>query len=504
MTFWLLAAFLLLLTLVGIGWPLLHRGPHRADASDVQIYKDQLRELDRDIDRGIVAGGEGEASRIEISRRLLKAAQNQRREQGDSLNLARIAAIALLFVLPIASVVTYLGLGSPDVPDAPLHARQEPAADATRLEQLVTRVEAHLRQQPDDGEGWRVVAPVYLRQGRFDEAVAAYANVLRLTQPTAELWSTFGEALVMRAQGVISPRAREAFEEARKLAPQDVKPRFYLALAFSQEQRFPEAEKAWSDLLVGAPEGAPWTQMAQARLSEARAGIAGASPNATAGGDLPGPDQGDVEAAQDMTPQERQAFIASMVARLKTRLDADGGTPEEWVRLLRAYSVLGNQEEARAAFAKARSAFAADETARALIERSAEELGITSQTPAETQAQARAGTGAASGDAEVRGDLPGPDRGDMEAAQDLTPEERNAFVASMVLRLKNRLESDGGTPEEWVRLLRSFAVLGNRAEAVEVYEKARSAFAADASARAHIERSAEELGITAQTPAETQ
>ena len=406
MTFWLLAAFLLLLTLFGTVWPLLSRGPRRADATDVQIYKDQLLEIDRDIDRGTVERRDGEASRVEISRRLLRAAQNQRAAQGTSLRVARIAAIGLLVALPVASILAYSQLGSPQVPDMPLQARvnvnpatvvgsQQNADDNGELKDLVARVEAHLRQKPDDGEGWLVIAPVYVRLGQIDDAVMAYEKALQLTPKTSALWSAFGEVSVMQASGRITEKARNAFEQARKLEPDSIKPRFYLALALSQERRLVEAAEAWTNLLEGAPEDAPWTRIARAQLSQAQAGLSisegrasggsgggmGATGGAAAtvqrpGVDLPGPDQADIEAAQDLPSGDRAAFINSMVTRLQGRLDADGGTVDEWIRLVRAYAVLGKSDEAVSAYRKGRAAFVGDDSAQALLDDSAAGLGI--------------------------------------------------------------------------------------------------------------------------------
>lgn len=400
MTFWLLAAFLLLLTLFGTVWPLLSQASRRTDASDIQIYKDQLREIEKDIDRGTVDRRDGEASRTEISRRLLKASQNQRDGQTQSARFARIAAISLLVALPTTSILGYYWLGSPQLPDAPLQARLEQArsqqaqlqndGEGARLEDLVTRVEAHLATKPEDGEGWLVIAPVYVRLGQIDKAVTAFENALRLTPKTPELWSSYGEAATMQASGAISPKARKAFQEARKLAPQQIKPRFYLALALSQDQNYADAAQAWQGLLADAPQGAPWVRIARAHLTEAQAGLGIATSSQTPAttdpgtGDgqrpvaaLPGPGRADVEAAQSLSAEDRQAFINSMVEGLQARLDTDGGTAEEWVRLVRAYTVLGKTDAAQTAYDKARSTFASDRRARDLLDSSAKGLGLT-------------------------------------------------------------------------------------------------------------------------------
>lgn len=409
MTFWLLAAFLLLFTLFGVVWPMLSRSARQVDASDIQIYKDQLREIERDIDRGTVEKRDGEASRTEISRRLLKASQNQRVAQVHSKKFAQIAAIALLVAVPAGAIGTYWSLGSPQTPDAPLQARLEAIKTQTannstsednRLDELVAGVEAHLKKNPEDGQGWLVVAPVYRRLGQIDDAVKAYENALRYTPKTADLWSAYAESAIMQASGVIPRNARRAFEEARKLDAGAIKPRFYLALSLSQDQDHAAAVTAWRALLQDAPEGAPWARIAKAHLIEAEAGagiVAGAAaPTSEAGSEnsessqsqpaqrqaaeaLPGPGKEDVQAAQSLSVDDRKAFINSMVEGLQSRLNSEGGKVEEWIRLVRAYTVLGKSEEARSAFEKARGTFAEDERASALLNGAAAEFGISTE-----------------------------------------------------------------------------------------------------------------------------
>ncbi len=383
MTFWLLAVFLLLLTLVGTVWPLLAGSSRAADASDVQIYKDQLREIERDIDRGVVDSREGEASKTEIGRRLLAAARGADSATAVSLTGARITFVLLLVALPAASISGYLAFGSPGVPDTPLAARLDLPGNEGRIEDLVARVEEHLVRRPNDGDGWKVIAPVYARLGRLDEAVQAYGKAVRLTEPDADLLSSYGEAMVMQASGIVPEAARRIFEQSATMNPSGVKARFYLAMALNQDRRYAEAIPAWTGLLEGAPDNAPWAAMARSMLTAARTALQNeddtdAAPGSTGGptAEAPGPSRAEIEAAQSLSEDDRQAFIESMVSGLSERLDADGGTVDEWIRLVRAYTVMGRADDARSAVRRARAAHAEDEAALTRLDDAAQSLGV--------------------------------------------------------------------------------------------------------------------------------
>ena len=370
MSFWLLAAFLLLISVFAVIWPLLSRVRMREDASDVQIYKDQLLEIDRDLAQGLVSEAEHDASRVEIARRLLKAAERKDAAISTSRQIVQLTAVGLLMFLPAATLAAYLMLGSPSSPDQPLQARMEQLDGEQNITALVARVEGHLANNPEDGQGWLVLAPVYVKMGRVADASDAYSRALKLVPPTAELWSSYGETLVMQSSGMVTEAARKAFEQAAGLEPGHVKSAFFLAMAMNQERKFAEAEKAWTALLRDAPEEAPWVRVARLHLEAAREEL---GEDGTA---EPGPSRQEVEAASEMSEADRQAFIASMVEGLRERLDDQGGTVSEWTRLMRAYMVMGREEDARLAYARAKQNLAGNAADIEGLSRSAGELGI--------------------------------------------------------------------------------------------------------------------------------
>jgi cytochrome c-type biogenesis protein CcmH len=356
---WLLLALMTAGAILAVLWPLGRRRTDTAAASELAVYRDQLREIDRDRAAGSIGAAEAEAARVEVSRRLIAAADERQyeaksggeeetaKETTARLKRRRLAALAALIAMPILAGSLYFVLGSPNVPGQPLAGRLEAAHGGQTIASLIARVEAHLAQNPDDGRGWEVVAPVYMQLQRYDDAVQARRNALRLLGETADRQSSLGEALVGVADGLVTADAKRAFERAVELNAQDVKARFFLGLAAEQDGKRDEATRIWRELLAGAPEGAPWVELVRASL--ARIGEPSTAP-------APGPNAQDMAAASQLAPEQRDQMIRGMVERLATRLHEDGSDVEGWLRLVRAYMVLGEREHARDAVADAHRA----------------------------------------------------------------------------------------------------------------------------------------------------
>jgi cytochrome c-type biogenesis protein CcmH len=356
---WLLLALMTAGAILAVLWPLSRKRANTPAANELAVYRDQLQEIDRDRAAGTIGAAEAEAARVEVSRRLIAAAdvrQAELKSGGEEesakqmtarLRRRRLAAIAALIAVPLLAGSVYFVLGSPNVPGQPLAGRLEAAHGGQTIASLVARVEAHLAQNPDDGRGWEVVAPVYMRLQRYDDAVQARRNALRLLGETADRQSSLGEALVGAADGVVTADAKRAFERAVDLNAQDFKARFFLGLAAEQDGQREEAARIWRELLAGAPEGAPWIELVRASL--ARIGEPSTAPT-------PGPNAQDMAAASQLAPEQRDQMIRGMVERLATRLHEDGSDVEGWLRLVRAYMVLGERDHARAAVTDAHRA----------------------------------------------------------------------------------------------------------------------------------------------------
>lgn len=378
MTLWLAMALMTAAAVFAVLWPL-GRPARGSGGSELAVYRDQLGEIERDRDAGRIGVTEAEAARIEVSRRLLTAADAATDRGGPasprpSTILRRCTAAAALILLPLGAVAIYLALGSPLLPSEPLAARLANPPAERSIDTLVAQVEAHLERNPQDGRGWEILAPVYLRLGRFDDAVKARESALRFNGETAERQSGLGEALVAAAQGIVTAAAGKAFSRAVALDPHDSKARFYLGLAAEQDGRTADAAKAWRGLLAEAPAGAAWAEFVREAL--ARVDPAAAASQSKTASDQPGPSSADVAAASEMPSEQRQAMIHGMVDRLAARLKADGSDVDGWLRLMRAYMVLGERAKAQTAIADARRALAGDADKLRRVEEAAKGLGL--------------------------------------------------------------------------------------------------------------------------------
>jgi cytochrome c-type biogenesis protein CcmH len=366
MTLWLALALMTAAAIFAVLWPLSRRSPRRT-GSDVEVYRDQLDEIERDRASGLIAAREAEAARVEVARRLIAAADAAVTPRSESSNWGRrSAALAALILLPVGAASLYLWLGSPELQGLPLAGRLEAQTERQPIAELVARVEAHLEQSPEDGRGWEVIGPVYMRLGRYGDAVTARRNTLRLLGPTATREADLGEALTGQANGLVTAEAKQAFDRAVVLDPNDFRARYFEGLAAEQDGRPKDAAEMWRKLLAGAPADANWIGFV--RESLARVDPATPLP--------PGPTAGDVAAANEMSPEQRNTMVRGMVMRLAERLKQDGSDLEGWLRLLRAYMVLGDKEQARTAATDARRALASEPEKLRRMDELIKELGL--------------------------------------------------------------------------------------------------------------------------------
>jgi cytochrome c-type biogenesis protein CcmH len=335
-------------------WPLTRKPHADRSGSDLVVYQDQLGEIDRDRSAGLIGDAEAEAARVEVSRRLLAAADAQAPAPQATQPLwhRRAAAVTALIVLLLLPVGLYAALGSPNIPGQPAYARTATPPDHQTVANLIGQVEERLAQNPNDGAGWQIIGPVYMRLGRFDDAVTAFRKSLVLNGETAGRLTALGEALVGAANGVVTDEAKKDFERAVALDPREPKARFFLGLADEQDGNAAAAAAKWRALLQDAPPNAPWIAFVRASLARVTGEpVEGAVPGA-------GPSPEETAAAQNMPEAQRAAMIRGMVAKLADRLHANGGDVEDWLRLVRAYTVLGDRDQAKGAAADAKKALA--------------------------------------------------------------------------------------------------------------------------------------------------
>lgn len=402
MLFWIFSALLTVAAAVLLLSPLLRASARatRYDEGEAAVYRDQLRELERDKTQGLISPEEAEYARAEIGRRLLAVsgrtgtgtvdaevtvasapdAEGEPRRKGGGY---RLSQAFILLCLPLVGLAGYLEIGSPGTPDAPLAARIENPGDDVDL--LIAKVERHLADKPDDGNGWNVLAPVYFRVGRLDDAELAFRNAIRLLGADPERLNGLGETLVTRNDGIVTEDAAQAFEAARKMQPNNPRADYYLALALEQGGRKAEALAAFQEIAAASPANAPWMELINRHIAANSAGMPlanapaapGSGPAAPANPAAPGnPTAADIAAAQDMTEGDRSQMIRGMVESLDQKLKADPNNFEGWMRLVRSYAMLKDKARAEAALKDGLKAFPADGAEGQQLMAMARELGL--------------------------------------------------------------------------------------------------------------------------------
>jgi len=372
------------------------------------VYRDQLAEIDADRDRGLIDAAEAESARTELARRLL-----QRSEQSDDAAQSVAAlpkfpspatiAYATAATVPILAIAIYLALGSPSMPGMPQSARLHQSPEQAGVEELVAKVEAQLRETPEDGRGWDAIAPVYLRLRRFGDASKAFSQSIRLLGETPRRLRGFAESTVLANNGIVIEPARLAYQQILTNEPGDHEARFWLSMADEQEGMLEAADKGYRAVLADAPEDAPWKSVVEARIASIAAqrtaetsgsdrpasqkpaggqnpadGDASTQPVPPAASDAkpPGPTSEDIAAARELSKDDQQAFINAMVERLADKLEKDPDDFDGWLRLVRAYSVLGRRDDADRALVSARKSAEGNSDRNARLDALASELGL--------------------------------------------------------------------------------------------------------------------------------
>lgn len=372
MALWFVLSLMTAAAVFAVLWPLARQPKASSLPSEIAIYRDQLEEVRRDHAAGLIGDAEATAAEREVSRRLIAAADASRIDAADpDLSAAifrrRLIVVAVLALLPIAAAGMYLGVGSPTLPDQPLAKRLAASGRGQSMDSLIVQVEAQLERRPNDGRGWEVIAPVYMRLGRFDDAVRARRNALRLNSESAERQAALGEALVFAENGVVTAEAKAAFERALVLESGHLQARYFLGLAAEQDGNATGAAEIWQALLASAPPDAPWAEFVRRALARVQPGT---DTHAS------GPTAEQVTSSAELSDDQRSAMIQGMVERLSERLRRDGSDAESWLRLVRSYMVLGEPDKARAAVNDARRALAGNSIKLRDFENHVKALGL--------------------------------------------------------------------------------------------------------------------------------
>lgn len=406
MIFWTISVALAVLVALVLARSLLRRQDIAVpDASefDLQVYRDQLAEVERDVARGVIPKQDAEQARTEISRRILSADANRDQSTSEENAPSRVLIGAIAVVTIAGSIAMYLWQGQPGYGDLALKDRiafaEElrenrpdqatavaslppfvPSADlSAEFTTLMERLRETVAARPDDLQGHLLLAQNEARIGNFTAAAQAQEIALRIKGDniTAEDAADYGELLVMAAGGYVSPQAESAFRAALNRDELDGRSRYYIGLMMIQTGRPDIAFRLWDALLRRGPKDAAWIDpiLAQIDTVSQLAGVTYTVP-AIGAGDAPGPSAEDIENASQMSPAERMEMIGGMVDGLSNRLATEGGPPQDWARLITSLAILGNPDQALAIYNNAMSVFAGNPSAEDIIRAAGSQAGV--------------------------------------------------------------------------------------------------------------------------------
>lgn len=318
--------------------------------------------------------------------------------------------------------------------------------------------------------------------GNFDAAWQAQQRLVALKGDAASAndYAQLGEMMVVAAGGLITPEAEKVFAAALQKDPENGLSLYYIGLMMAQNAREDRAFRIWDGLLRNSPDDAPWVPTIRQNISEL-AWLAGENDYTPPMPKDVGPSQADIAAAADMTPAERQDMIRGMVGQLNDRLAQEGGSADDWARLISSLRMLGEVERADAIYGEAKGKFATRPEDMAKID---------------AAHQAPAGKALADAPAPAAPMMPGPDAEQMKDAAQMSPEDRQQMIQGMVDGLFDRLTTEGGTAAEWSRVISSLATLGEKDRAVEAWGEAQQALADAPAGLAQVQAAAQAAGLS--------
>jgi cytochrome c-type biogenesis protein CcmH len=350
--FWIIAGVLTLVAAVVLAAPLFDTRKFKSeDAFALEVYRDQLGELSRDEQRGLLSAEQAKAAQIEIERRILAL------DEGKRFQPARPPShhltLAMAVILPLAGFGLYLLLGSPQLPSQ--SAMERLAEERQRTSPEVQALEAKVASSPSDAQGWIDLARAYTDVERAKDAADSFAKAMALGRNQPDVLRQYAHAAILAEQGRVTTDAQMALQRVLAADPTDPTARFFLALARAQNQDVEGALTDWLALERELPAAAPLRSLLAENIDKAARQL-GKDPatlpgRSTAGG--AGPSADDMAAAAQMAPEERQAFIESMVERLAARMKDEPENIDGWIKLANAYRVLQKRDESRAAWAEA-------------------------------------------------------------------------------------------------------------------------------------------------------
>jgi cytochrome c-type biogenesis protein CcmH len=349
-------------------------------SKDLLIYKDQLVEVEKDLEKGVLSKSESDAARIEVSRRILLADKRSKLEKQTvsiSQNHNKIITFIILIFILAGSFSIYAFLGNPSLPDMPLQARLAEIKEnrSQRISQeeaellvpdeiieapsdylaLVSKLRIAMKERPNDIQGLRLLALHEFRLGKYRSARKAHLKIINVLGETATAKDLidFAEVMIVATNGYVSPEAEFILRRGLEMKPNDGRARYYSGLSMAQSGRPDVTLRLWENLLNEGPDDAPWIPLIKEQIVDV-ARLVGVN---LAQDQLPGPTSEQINSAETMSDIDRKEMIQGMVSSLSNRLANEGGTVNEWARLIRALGVLGETANASKIWIEAQTIF---------------------------------------------------------------------------------------------------------------------------------------------------
>ena len=284
--FWLVCAIFIAIALAFVLPPLLQSPDKNRRQEDgrreanIAVYRDQISELDRDLDNGIITPQQLQQDRDELERRLLEDVPiSGGAESIKTPAASRRPAYVIALALPILAVSLYLRIGSP-VSSSPPSAGPGQAAtngppdseqfSQQKIEANVTSLAKRLEQNPNDTNGWIMLARSYTSLEKYNEASAAYAKATMAKTDDAELWADYAFALAMANGKRLQGQPLELVNKALKLDPENPKALELAGSAAYETKNYKQAVAYWQRLLERTPADSELGQVLARRIAEAK------------------------------------------------------------------------------------------------------------------------------------------------------------------------------------------------------------------------------------------
>ncbi len=526
---------------------------------ELEVYKDQLREVENDLKQGMLTKAEVEAARLEISRRMLacvdglekasgkktsakmtsqkeksgsskkhkpaQKAENKGRfdglqEKWDGLGENhKTSLLASVIGVSVLALGLYGGLGSPGDADQP-YAKRFAKKVAAPLVKKAVDLTAHLEKNPKDGKSWEKLAAVYMSKNSFHKAAFSFRQAMKYLGENTSRLTGFAEATIMLNKGKVTEPAVAAYQRALKLDPELVEPRVRLAMGMEQRGDVANAVKGYRDIIRRSSKNAPWMPFIEKRLAK----LTGKPVKRK----LTAEDQkiialiGKVEESLKKNPDAGRGWdvIAPVylsrgdykksINAFQKAIALLGENAKRFSGLGEATTLLNNgtiSPKAEAYFKKALKLDPAIIEPRIRLAMGLEQKGSLKEAQRAYQEIIERGGKKTPWYAIIKQRVDivtaqltgkagkGPTAQQMRDAQSMSKNDKQSFINQMVARLASKLEDDGNDLGGWLKLMNAYNVQGRKSKVMEAYGKARRIFKGNSQALAQLDVAVKNFGL---------